>query len=45
MSAKLDERPVNCRFRFKDEGKPYGKSGCRVVNCGGSLTPNAIIVM
>ncbi|MDG3040472.1 hypothetical protein [Roseicyclus marinus] len=23
-----DTRPANCRFRLKDEGKPYGRSSC-----------------
>lgn len=30
-----DARPANCRFRLKDEGKSYPKSGC--VACGKTI--------
>lgn len=30
-----DERPANCRFRLKDEGKAYPKSGC--MGCGRNI--------
>lgn len=30
-----DKRPVNCRHRLVDEGKPYPKSNCAVSGCGG----------
>ncbi|WP_298983378.1 hypothetical protein [uncultured Roseibium sp.] len=31
----METRPANCRERLKDEGKPYGRSGCAV--CGSLL--------
>lgn len=33
--APTDTRPANCRFRLKDEGKPYGRSSCSA--CGKSI--------
>ena len=30
-----DERPINCRNRLRDEGKPYPRSGCAVCKTGG----------
>ncbi len=30
-----DKRPVNCRFRLQDEGKPYPRSSC--FSCGAKL--------
>lgn len=32
----VDHRPVNCRFRLQDEGKPYPRSGC--ASCGATVT-------
>ena len=31
-----DTRPINCRFRLRDEVKPYPKSSCE--GCGLSIT-------
>ena len=31
-----DTRPLNCRFRLQDEGKPYPRSGCSA--CGKRIT-------
>ena len=31
----IDHRPVNCRFRLQDEGKPYPRSSCEA--CGRSV--------
>ena len=32
-------RPESCKFRLKDEGKPYPRTGCDVDKCGGSFPP------
>jgi hypothetical protein len=31
----MDTRPENCRFRLKDEGKPYPRSSCQ--GCGKTI--------
>lgn len=31
-----DIRPINCRFRLRDERKPYPRSGC--LACGRTIT-------
>jgi hypothetical protein len=31
---KEDTRPANCRFRLRDEGKPYPRTGCMVCQRG-----------
>jgi hypothetical protein len=36
VQGNVDARPADCRFRLKDEGKPYPRSGCRA--CGANLT-------
>lgn len=33
--AHDEKRPVNCRNRLRDEGKPYPKSGCNSCSFGG----------
>ena len=35
VGVPTDPRPANCRFRLKDEGKPYGRSSCSA--CGKSV--------
>jgi hypothetical protein len=32
----IDTRPPNCRFRLRDEGKAYPRSGC--LGCGKTIT-------
>lgn len=32
----LDKRPANCRFRLRDTGQPYPRSGCKA--CGWDIT-------
>lgn len=34
-NSSIDNRPSNCRFRLKDEGKGYPKSGCQA--CGKNI--------
>jgi hypothetical protein len=34
-ASKIDRRPPNCRFRLKDEYKPYPRSGCKA--CGKNI--------
>jgi hypothetical protein len=36
MGTTIDPRPARCRFRLRDEGKPYGRSGCTA--CGKTIT-------
>lgn len=31
----VETRPAKCRFRLMDEGKPYGRSGCK--ECKGNV--------
>ena len=30
--ATADNRPRDCRFRLRDEGKPYSRSSCSACN-------------
>lgn len=37
LQVVKDTRPANCRFRLKDEGKPYPRTGCKGCNAQNSF--------